>query len=234
MIVLPHRRKAFQPTGGGSTLLNGLLHWWDLDEASGDAIDATGNQDLTDTNTVGSSSGTAPDGGDARSFTAANSEYFTTAAGNILNNSETAVTFALWGNVNNTSLNKTAFTHNAPNGYSALQMTTSEYAYMYFDAGLTRYKIANQAGAWHSFICTSAGAPSGPDYLYIDNVEAGAGTNTKGFESGSGLFRIGVNQYGTNEWDGEMCSFAIWDRVLTAAERAEFHNSGTNLRYADL
>lgn len=45
-------RPSAAPPPGVDTLLDGLVAWWDLEEASGARIDAHGAFDLTDNNTV--------------------------------------------------------------------------------------------------------------------------------------------------------------------------------------
>jgi hypothetical protein len=60
----------------------GLVSHWKLNEASGDAIDSYGSNNLTDTATVTAADGILRPGGSrsgARQFTQANSEYFTLA-----------------------------------------------------------------------------------------------------------------------------------------------------------
>jgi hypothetical protein len=60
------------PFASGSTLLSGLVSWWDLDETSGARLDSVGSNDLTDVNTVLSAPGKI---GNAADFVAANTEY---------------------------------------------------------------------------------------------------------------------------------------------------------------
>lgn len=232
--VMPSmRRPHFVSAGGGSTLLTGLLHWWDLDESSGDAIDATGNQDLTDTNTVGSSSGTAPDGGDARLFTyaAVNGDQFLTTAGNVWN-SGSAVTFAVWFKLDSATPSGSYMIlgHDAPNGYTEILVNTAGNLAWYVDGGFAGTFSVGSTN-WQCLVMTSTG-PGGSDEIFIDNVSKD--TASLGWEPGSATFYLGARRNGNPNFGGQMCSAATWSRVLTSDERAEFYNSGTNLRYADL
>lgn len=60
-----------------SSLSNGLLHWWKLNEASGNRADSAGASTLTDHNTVGAAAG-SPFGDNYASFTATSNEWFDT------------------------------------------------------------------------------------------------------------------------------------------------------------
>lgn len=217
--------------GAGTGLLDSLLEWWDLDETSGDALSANGGTDLADNNTVGYSAGAAPDGGNARLFTSANSEYFSASAGAIWN-SGTATTIAFWASVTADATNKAVFGHNAPNGYSQFLFTTAEYPYTYFDGALSTFQISAASG-WDSWVITSAGATVGPDITYKNGVQVGSSGN-KGWEPGSAAFYLGQGYLGGNYYNGLLTSVGIWSKVLDASEIAAFHNSGTNLRYAEL
>lgn len=230
-IVNPHRTAG--GGGGGSTLLTGLSHWWDLNEASGNAIDATGNQNLTEENTVPTGSGTAPDGGDTRDFTyaASNGDRFTASAGNVWN-SGSAVTFACWFKLDSTTPSGSSYIlgHDAPNGYSEIFINAAGNMAWYLDGGFCgSFSVASTL--WQCLVMTSTG-PGGSDEIFIDNVSKDTASN--GWEPGSAAFYLGARRNANPNFEGEMCSAAIWDRVLTADERAEFYNSGTNLRYADL
>src|SRR5512137_2929130 len=75
----------------GSTLLNGLVAYWPLDEQSGTRYDAVGDADLTDNNTVLASN--AGPSGTVASFVAANSESLSVATPW---NGTTSVTIAGW------------------------------------------------------------------------------------------------------------------------------------------
>ena len=63
------------PWSSGSSLLTGLVSWWNLDETSGTRADSVGSNHLTDVNTVGYAAGKI---GNAASFVAANNETLST------------------------------------------------------------------------------------------------------------------------------------------------------------
>lgn len=227
MIINPYRF-AGGGGGGGSTLNDGLLHWWDLNEASGNAIAQAGGVDLVDVNTVTSTSSGVPDGGVARTFTRANSEYFKTAAGNVWA-SGTTMTFAVWIKPISGGDNKSIFYHDAPNGYSHFYLFGTEWPILIYDATQVGFSAVT-VNAWTCFLITTTG-PGGSDACYRNGTSIFTGS--QGWEPGSAEWQLGYGGSG-NAFGGDMASCAIWDRVLTADEITEFYNSGVNLRYADI
>jgi len=93
---LPHRRKAFQPSGGGFPT-DQLVSFWPLNESSGNALDTHGSNDLTDNNTVGSKTSDGPDGdATVRAFTAASSEFFNRADDGTFDAGTSDFTWSIW------------------------------------------------------------------------------------------------------------------------------------------
>ena len=82
-------------------LLNGLLAYWKLNEASGTAIDVIGLNDLDDVNTVGSTAGKV---GTARNFVPASSEYLTNPSTVGLGLGAVDFTFSVWAKITFTDL----------------------------------------------------------------------------------------------------------------------------------
>lgn len=229
-ISLPHRRRHH---GARNGFLTGLLEFWDLDETSGDAISATGGTDLTDTNTVTYTAGGAPDGGNARQFTGANNEMFSASG---LLGSGTALTLALWFKADSLSVGRFLIGHDAPNGATTLRnIATTGLLYIRFDGLDSRIFNSSIGTGWRSCVVTSTG-PGGTDRIYVDGTEGGTGAGTAGWEPGTATYYLGGNQLGQtgSRWDGAIASHGIWDRVFTAAEALTWHNSGINLRHADL
>jgi hypothetical protein len=229
MIYVPNRRKAFQAAAGGG-LLTGLNHWWDL---GADLNDSIGGQNFTNNGGAGGTTeetSTAPDGGSSRDFVL--NDYLSIAAGGVWN-SGSATTFAIWTYLDTTG-NAAVYGHNAPNGYSLGQYLASTANFRWwFDAGFNG--DAPTTGAyqnWVSVIVTSNGPGTGGDSVYFNNVLKDTATN--GWEPGSAIFYLGASQTGAPQFVGNMCSAGEWDHVFSADERAAFHNSGVNLRYADL
>jgi len=229
---LPHRR-LYHSAPPGNGLLNGLLHWWDLDETSGDAIAQAGGVDLTDGNTVTYTAGGAPDGGNSRFWTYANNEKFSASG---LLGSGTAITMAIWFKATNVTNGKSIWGHNAPNGFTRLRHTaTNGWLYVEFDGLGSRAYQSSIGTGWNSLVATSTG-PGGTDTAYLNGTAFTGGAVNQGWEPGTATYYLGSNQLGQNGscWGGDLVSHGIWDRVFNTDDVAAFHNSGVNLRHADL
>lgn len=229
-------RPHFVAGGGGlgGGLDTDLVHFLNLDESSGNAVDSVGAVTFTDTNTVTANATGAPDGGGCRVFTRANNEHFAAASGDVFDwTSGDAMSLACWFKSPDIAFNRYIYGHNASAGYSASLLTNAGFSYNYLDAALFFKLTAYDDDSWHSFVVTSTGNSGTPvDKIWIDGTNVVS--SAKGFEPGAAAFYIGADQSGTSstQWDGSLCSFGIWrDRVLDSDDAAAWHNSGTNLRY---
>jgi hypothetical protein len=81
------------------SLLTGLVSYWKLDEASGDALDAHASNDGADVNTVGSGTGKI---GNARSFNGSDQRFDVTDPGDFT--SPSGLSVVGWINGNSTSV----------------------------------------------------------------------------------------------------------------------------------
>jgi hypothetical protein len=219
--------------GGGNGFLTGLLNWWNLNETSGNAVASAGGVDLTDLNTVTYTAGGAPDGGNARLFTAANQEAF---SGSGLLGSGTNITLAIWFKSAAPTVGRYILGHDAPNGFTHIRnLVTSGYLNVQFDAAVSRQYASNIGTGWHSLVATSTG-PGGSDTAYIDGTLITDTATDRGWEPGTATYYLGAAHTGATatRWDGNLTSHGIWSRVFTSDDATAWHNSGVNLRYADL
>ena len=215
-----------------STLLDGLVSYWPLDETSGTRVDAVGSNDLTDNNTVGYDTGV---NGNAASFVAANSEYLSSAA---VLPMDSDFTVSGWINLH-------AFTgaHNFVSMEGATGNTTlfSFWAFTVSNVYLARFSNGDYVDTtgtpnetpvlneWTFFVLWSDGAKG---YLQINDHtprEAVLGARPTGAAPG---FRIGTRAGYTDQFStSDIDEVAIWNRVLTEDERTELYNSGAGKFY---
>lgn len=233
MIIDPY------PQGeSGINLLSGLMVWWDL---ASDIQDKSGNGrhlsfngtqshgsfggrnalSLSNGNHAYISAGTAPELNLMTVFTWAGWIYDVTSnAGGIMNNA-----FA-WSSQKRFILTPTGTTR-------VLKMSMHDGSSYDSSSGTTEIEVA----AWNHFIVTFVDGDSAK--LYMNNVLeidwdiSAINTQT------SGNFGIGIGGDGDGggtsaECDFEGARFAIWDRIITADERAALYNGGADLLYADL
>jgi hypothetical protein len=225
----------FIPSSGSSTLLNNLLAYWKLDETSGTRFDSTANNnDLTDNNTVGSTTGIQ---GNAADFVPVNVEYFsypspvlttTTFSVSVWVYPKTYGTFGraifyqgdvlsdpgihLWiASTWEGSTNCLGFRYNnagnSPSNSNSITLNTWQHVVVTYDGNTVRF--------------------------YVNNVAVGSNVIADSSSPLAKPFYVGV-WYEFNDrriWDGYLDELGIWSRVLTAAERTELYNSGSGITY---
>lgn len=208
------------------SLLDNLVSYWRLDEASGTRADAHGSNDLTDNNTVGSTTGLL---GNAASFIGANNESLSSAAAGL---KPTTGSYSFW------------FRSNAASPDTFRGVIGREGAIFIFIYGTTSvlriYGLGSegvmidagtgwQDGQWHHVVLTfDLGVTNGVK-LYIDGVSAG--TSTWNTDSANGL-SIGSRSGFAQAYTGDMDEIGVWSRVLTVDDVAELFNGGAGLDYS--
>ena len=215
-----------------STLLDGLVSYWSLNEESGTRYDAVGSNDLTDNNTVGFDTGV---NGNAASFVAANSESLSTAA--TLSYDQAPFTLNAWLNV---PVGTVDGTYRSPinNGYRhTLKVyvsggVVSSVRHEYYDG--VGYRLAYNAvsiplGSW--FMATVAMDDAFRQYVWTNGeFEATNNTGVALPVNTAHPFQIGSHP-AEGAWTVLSDEVAIWDRVLTADERAKLYNAGSGFFY---
>lgn len=225
-----------QKGGGGpyvNSLLNGLVVYWSLDEASGNRVadwqDRTGLT-LVDNNTVTQADGRI---GKAAEFTAANSETLTLADNASLSVGNFDFTIAVWVYLGNQSTDRRVY-------HKGRGLAANEFAYAlrYRQAGNhMRFAISDGSSAtgvnstettsgstWYLVVCQHDAAG---DTIGV-SVNGGAFTTaawtTGSFDDADQLI-LGSDTAGTF-YDGRIDALMMWKRKLTAAEIAYLYNSG--------
>lgn len=221
-------------------LIDNLVSYWKLDEASGSALDAHSTNNLTDNGSVSSAAGKI---NDARSFTPGSSQYFSLA-----DNADLSIgggvdfTIQAWVRIADKSVTRSIVSK---------WTGASDYEYvLYYDHTTDKF----------SLYVTSTGSFGGPSQLVTDDVtgtlsvdtwylvhtwhdatnsllgiSVNAGTAstvswTYGVDDGSAAFKIGSHD-GGNYWSGRIDEVALWKRVLTSGERTSLYNSSNGLAY---
>lgn len=219
----------------GSTLLTGLLAWYSMGEASGNALDShTGGYTLTQSGTVGSTTGKV---GNARSFNG--------SASNHLSSSNSVFQFsatfygALWVRI-------TGSTGNNQNVLGRWLFNTNNRSYqLTFTTSNTIVWVLSSNGTSSTAASTSL-TVSETAFIefYYDSVAGqigiaknGAAFTTTAFAGGlfvgSANFYVGRYQDSTSNspLNGWLDELALWNRILTTDERTELYNSGAGRGY---
>jgi hypothetical protein len=222
-------------------IIDNLVAYWPLDEASGNAIDAHGANDLTETGgTI--AQGAGPGGvGNSRDFEAADTEYFDIADNTDLSMGDIDFEIAGWFNFE---------TNGSFAGLISKLNGANEYGLQYQNAGAyLSWNIRNSANdGWGTLHATSAGALSTATWYFItaghDSVNnliyvtlnAGSPESTawsQGCNDSTSSFRLG-DQNASGYFDGLMAKVGVWKKVLTTDERTWLYNSGTGRTYAQI
>ena len=222
-------------------LTTSLVGYWNLNEASGNALDSHSNAlHLTDNNTVGAS-------GSSRDFEVDNTEYFNLGGDNANLSGGTGVSLAFSALVqleskgaNRTILSK--YVAGAGN---------REYL-LYFDNAADRFRflVSNDGTATASLSANNLGSPStATPYFVIAwhdatadtiNIQINNGTtdsaahSTNIHDSGTD-FCIGAAAGGVSTFDGLISKVGVWrNRILTSDEKTYLYNSGSGRVFSEL
>jgi len=221
----------FWASGYSGTLLDGLISWWDMDEASGTRVDSHNGYNLAGGSEPGSTTGHVS--ALAADFDGTN-ENLTRSADSLATNEGTIAVWvkqdvdesAVWilhvgaaiaGEVE-------IYTSNASGQLRAFLRVENDVSPCLTVTGLKAYNVWNCIiGTWTSTVGT----------VYMND---GTGTSSSadptygGIDTGS-TFTVGERFTSGQNFDGQIGPMALWNRVLTSDERAEFYNSGAGFPY---
>tara|TARA_R110000744_G_scaffold30606_3_gene72360 strand:+ start:1841 stop:2656 length:816 start_codon:yes stop_codon:yes gene_type:complete len=243
---------SFPAPAAPSTLTDGLMAYWPLDEASGTRADSHSNSlDLTDNNTV--SQGTGHVYANAADFEEATFEYLSRASTDLLQ--PLSFSISLWIKPEDLTGPVTPF-------ISKYDATDSEQSYLLYyyppdnklfwavyendgaggpGGSVTQVITAAypmSSGSWYHIVVTlddlneiqliiNDGTPltaSMGESMYQSSSDFGIGT----------IFDGGSPAPGPPHYDGLMEATSFYNRVLTAAEITSLYNSGAGLKYTQL
>ena len=212
-----------------ATLLNDLVAYWKLDEASGARADSAGANTLTDNNTVLGATGKI---GLGALFAAATTEYLSSADNAALSMGDFDFTIGLWFNATTSLTQRTLIAKGDGNTSNA-----TEYA-LYLTVGSLQFDVMN--GSATGSIASAAlslstwyyalawyDATANTVNLKINNVAVTPVSYGGGSYDSTHPFNIGRWPV-FNLWyyDGIIDEVGIWKRKLTDAEQTALYNSG--------
>lgn len=215
--------------------LTSLISHWKLNEASGDAIDAHGSNDATETSgTIASGAGKIDA---SRDFEAADTEYFQKTDNADLSTGNIDFTVCFWCNLESLINNMCAVTKG---GFSA---SSHEYTVYINDNGGWNFRLTVGGsslvildstttivtGTWY-FVVAWHDATANTLNLQVNNGSVDSKAHSSGVPDSSTAFRIGASAAGLY-WDGLIESVSFFKRILTSDERTVLWNNGDGLAY---
>lgn len=226
--------------GGITTLTNDLVSWWSLDETSGTRVDSHGSNDLTDQNTVLSTTGKQSN---AASFVSANLERLIIASPTGLHFGDADFSACAWVYVdaitdNHVILGSGENTSGQVNWGLQINNATDQFKFLIPVASLTFETVeASTFGTitvdeWN-FVYAAHDSANSKLLISVNDgtVDEQALTGTK--QDFGTEFAIGSWGGATSPkyFDGDVDEAAVWSRLLTAAEITELYNSGNGIAY---
>lgn len=232
--------EAFSPDTG-CTLTTSLTCYWDMDEASGTRVDSKNGEDLTDNNTVGSTTGKVAD---AAQFVSVDSEFLSRAdSANLSLGADTSFTVACWVYIDTIQDSKIVDKEDAAVGTLA-----TEYILGLNGDSTWRARIANGISSTTIDSDTGTAINTATWYFLVMIHDASADTFTlrvndstetqnsysSGTQDGVNRLLIGArNVAGLDDqyFDGRIDEVGFWKKALTAQEVTDLYNAGTGNTY---
>jgi len=207
-----------------SSLLDGLVVWYDLDETSGTRYDSHDNAyHLTPAGTTSYAAGVK-----GNAFAISSGGYLTRADPPLLDFGDNDFTIAFWyypiGAGVYAILQKST---NGIDGFYFFSNGTTIGAYLVGGAATSRVMTAS---AWNH-ILWQYNATSNQASLRVNLGTASTATQAGGAPNTSAAFRIGANAAGGSSANGRYDIVSIWNRLLTTDEKNEHFNGGAGMSY---
>ncbi len=217
-----------------ASLLDGLVSYWKLDEASGNAIDAHGSNNYIDENSVGSAAGKI---NSARVFIRDSGKRLYQPSNSSLAVGDIDFTISQWVYFN--TVTNFEFLYNKSSNLVAGQefavFVNTRLAFFVRDPAGNASEVLSSAAiptgqwlhvvAWHDSVANEIGLQINNASAFIQAHSTGVRTGTQEVELGArksqNLFRL----------NGLLDEVGFWKRMLTPAERAALYNSGNGLSY---
>lgn len=220
-------------------LKDNLISHWALDEASGNALDSHGANELADNNTVGAAVGKIVG---SRDFENGSAERFTLADNADLSFADDAFHFAGWVQLESVGANRAIIEKGTG--------SHGEYELYYVQAS-TQFRLdvysSTGFGGGHTVLASSFGTPSLATWYFLEcwhdpvaneigiRVNRGTANTTShstGILDGAGGFKLGSDSF-ANHFDGLMEGWSLWSVKKSDADMDAIYNAGAGLAFAD-
>lgn len=224
-------------------IIDDLIAYWPLDEASGDALDVHGTNTLTETSgTIASVAGVV---GNARDFEEGDTEYFAIADNAPLSIGDITFSVNLWLQLES----EANFPVAVSKGFRSDSDVNQEWAIIKFAAAavpgplafIVAFGAATAATFWganlalSTWVMVSCGHNAATDEIWIA-VNAGTPVtvaHASGVNDGNRPFTLGAADAAILNWDGPVDEVAFWKRDIRA-DLTWLYNAGAGRSYVEI
>jgi len=221
------------PGGAASSLLNGLISYWKLDEAAGQRNDSHSTNHLTDNNTVASVAGKIGLAIDNVKVDQDFLNHVDNAELNVAGNQDFTIAFWFWNEAQfTTDAWVTKYTGGGTNQDQYLIYYNNVVRFIIRAADNSTVNVVSSLGAlapgvWRFIVCWRDGINAS---LQINNGVIDSLPWVKDTKNSAVDFRIG--RFGAASYsDSRIDEVGFWKRALTAGERATLWNGGAGRTY---
>lgn len=216
---------------GQAALTDNLVHYWKLDESSGNAADAVGALTLTNTNTVTYAAAKINNGA---VLTAGSSNYLTGS----MTQSTTLAGFSLsfWANRSSNS-NYIIVGKDDSENVAGVWIHSDGNVYFRVENSNTVFQSATDGTTgWHHYVLTYDGTQGTPANRIVGYRDGSSltlstiGDDPPATTNATKPFTIGSNE-ATDFSTGTVDEVGVWTRALSGAEVTSLYNGGSGLAY---
>jgi hypothetical protein len=222
---------------GGGALLQDMVAFWELEEASGNRIDAHGANDLAPTNTPGNATGIV---GSAVALASASSQYLSIADNAALSMGDIDFSICAWvrfDTLPGTASIATKWTTGGNQREYMLIFQSSRFRFFTSSNGTSSTSVvantfgAPSTGTWY-FVVVWHDATANTINIQINNGTADSAAHSTGVVDLASTFYLGQAGFGGALMDGRIDQTGVWKRVLTAGEKTWLYNAGSGRSYS--
>jgi len=220
------------------SLIDGLISYYNADEASGDLMDIHGSHDLTDTNTVGSGTGIL---NNARDYELDRSEYHGITDHSDFSFVDDDFSMSVWVKPETASPGAGGSCIFSKSASVVSGNTGDEYALgmSQFGGGSLSWTVRSASAVtqkfWNAVLTTGSwfhivvwhDSSANVIGINVNDGTALTAAHTTGCQDGANNFLVGATHGGANFFDGLIDEFGVWNKVLSSAEITQLYGSGT-------
>lgn len=224
----------------GGNLTDGLVAYFDLEEESAtERKDSVGNNDLSDTATVGVTTGGGGIIGEAADFSGTSRLWINDNAEMSTGNID--FTFSTWVYLNNIGSNREILQKDDSGQreyFLRYDSSSNNFWWRTFNGGTTQTgsvfsTVVPVTGTWYHIIAWYD-AVNDEIGLQVDNGVPDIVATTGDIADATGTFRLGSHLGTGNYMNGRIDEVGFWKRLLTAQEKTDLYNSGNGNEYTGL